>query len=243
MNRDEQVAETYLRRFFSDVEFEPRGPSTAPDFLCDSRVAVEVRRISDLTTLAGKEVESQTAHMKLIPIIIDILNRISSDDTLCARSNYSVWVRIVADRQASKQSLLARLRKQLPKCLIEDHEGDGFEIEVTAGVTFAFRPASYGAQTFNLMGLTDINTGGFVAGSYVRSINRAVAGKSSKQIKYRRLYAEHWLLLVDRIMDLHIDSREDDSELDIVRHELTRPELWDRIIVINSRDLSTLLDY
>ncbi|WKZ78770.1 MAG: hypothetical protein QY319_05025 [Candidatus Kapaibacterium sp.] len=243
MNPDELVADKYLRQIFGDVKYEPRGPSTAPDFLCDNRVAVEVRRIADLTSVAGKEVESHTLHMRLIRVTKGILLALCEDHTLRANSNYCVWVRMYEDRQVNKKAWLARLRQHLPYCIAGDIEGDGFEIEVCSGVTFAFGPVSYGEQTYFFKGIEDFNSGGVVAGSYVRSISRAITEKATKQIHYRKLYSEHWLLLVDRLMDLHIGSREDFSDLEIVRRGLTRPDLWDRVVVINPKDMSTLLEY
>ena len=43
-----------LRQGFSRVEYEPLGPSHAPDFLVDGRIAVEVRRLDqNVETVEG----------------------------------------------------------------------------------------------------------------------------------------------------------------------------------------------
>lgn len=45
MDASEKLVESYLKGIFTDVRYEPDG-NVPPDFLADSRVAVEVRRLN-----------------------------------------------------------------------------------------------------------------------------------------------------------------------------------------------------
>lgn len=185
----------------------------------------------------------QTPHNKLITIARDILDRLSEELELPAGRRYYVVVRTDSNLRINKKKWLKALRDQVNMMVSSEHEWEYFEIQVQHGATFRFRALSCGDRTFSLMMLSDSYVGGAVTGSYVRSINRAVGTKTSQLATYRSLFPQCWLLLVDHIQLLHSASSEDEVDIDMVRQELTRPQDWDRVLVVNPRDLTTLLDF
>jgi hypothetical protein len=243
MNDDEQTAKNHLKRMFKNVRYEPRGVSIAPDFVCDEVVAVEVRRIAPMSRANGRDTEMHTPHNRIMRITRDILQRLSTEIEVPTGLRYYVVVQSEGDIRIDKQAWLRCLREQVSVNVSTPVPPEHFEVSPMDGVVFRFRTASYGDQTFFGMMLNDSNVNGSVAGAYVKSISHAVDTKTQRLSSYRDLYPEHWLLLVDRLGSLHIDVHADSSDLDIVRAELVRPPVWNKILVVNPKDLSTLLSY
>ena len=51
MDSSEALAHNYFAHLgFSRIDYEPEGSSRPPDFLLDSRIAVEVRRLNQIET-------------------------------------------------------------------------------------------------------------------------------------------------------------------------------------------------
>ncbi|MEK0338505.1 MAG: hypothetical protein QQN41_13835, partial [Nitrosopumilus sp.] len=67
MNRDEKIANNYLKQQdFSQIVYEPDG-NISPDFLLDNSIAVEVRRLNQHQLVNGVYKPIEELDYKLIP--------------------------------------------------------------------------------------------------------------------------------------------------------------------------------
>ena len=73
MNRDESIAETFLKSLgLGTVTYEPDG-NISPDFLLDSRIAIEVRRLNENVNVGGQVRGLESEHISVGKVIRAVL--------------------------------------------------------------------------------------------------------------------------------------------------------------------------
>ena len=79
MNSDEQVAFTYLCKIETgDVEYEPNGGDTFPDFSLGTRIGVEVSRLDQIRSLDGISPDLETTARAFLEDFRQILRSFDS---------------------------------------------------------------------------------------------------------------------------------------------------------------------
>jgi len=190
----EALAEEYLRKYFGVVKYEPDG-NIPPDFLCDGRVAVEVRRLNqnydDGDGLRGLEETS-------IPLDKKIRNLLISLGPPTADKCWFVFYRFQRPIQRWKYLKLG-LEKHLREFMQEPHSqmvrksfGGGFEVEI-------FPSSIKWSSFFVPAGSSDSEAGGFVLQEIERNLDYCIAEKSRKIKKAKADYPEWWLVLIDLV--------------------------------------------
>lgn len=227
MDEAEKLSEDFLRIVgFKKIIYEPDG-NIPPDFLCDDRVAIEVRRLNRHFLSNGGHVE---------PL---------------EKKEYDIWNTVKATLERLGPPTMGKSwyvsysfsrpipdYKKLPKLLIKilqefRKSPTECEIEVTEGFTLRLTPAktSYDLEFFHA-GAMDEDGSGFLLDMMEKNIQLCIDEKSGKVKRVREKYSEWWLVLVDRI-GLGLNDFEQELFKDSVRIDKRD---WDQIVLIDPRD-------
>src|ERR1035437_7854489 len=191
MDTTETLAAAYLKSCgFTKIQYEPDG-NVPPDFLCDGRVAVEVRRLNQNhdggTGTKGLE---ETA----IPLWMRVRELLQQLGAPTYGQSWFCFYRF--SRPIPKwKTLRSQIEQELkPFMAISDPQsfdkalGSGFELKVF--------PASEIYPTFFVpAGHSDGESGGFLIGEIETNLKLCIAEKTAKIAKVRTKYPEWWLVL------------------------------------------------
>lgn len=199
MKKEEIVAEEYLKTKFSKIIFEPIKGQT-PDFLCDDKIAVEVR-------LLNQNYETSDGYEGLLGTEITIqrtLEKIYSEYVVSNPSqNWYVhheFFRPVPTKKETVEFTRAHLEKfknSLHK--EEDHSFNKGNLKIT----FSPKTTSLETEMFTQGGWIDHDSGGFIQSELLRNLNIAIKEKAQKVQKNYHQFNSWWLILIDEINDAH----------------------------------------
>lgn len=227
MDESEKLADAYLRyRGFTEIQFEPDG-NVPPDFLCDQRVAVEVRRLNqnhdDGSGLKGLE---ETA----IPLSKSIRKLILSLGPPSHGHSWFVFYRF--SRPIPPRAMLHVWIKRELKSFMSASDPQPFEKGFRDSFELGVFPASRVWPTFFVpAGYTDSEAGGFLSGELERNLKLCITEKTQKTSKYRANYPEWWLALTD-----HVAYGLDDLDQEQFRAEVSLIHRFDKIVLLDPRD-------
>lgn len=223
MNRDEAIAEIYLRGLdMGDVVHEPDGRVT-PDFVVNGRVAVEVRRLNQQALVDGVHEGLEIAEAGILAYFDRLLPTLGGP--IDGRSWFVFYsFRRPLDWKALKRDIKSALTAFVP-------EPEKQVVKLRRNFELDLQPASHPHSTrFLLGGYSDHQAGGFVSSEIIRNANLCIAEKSEKTRQNRPRYPEWWLLLVDRIgPKLNAFERND-----LPNH--VKAEGWDRVVLLDPDD-------
>lgn len=194
MNREEKIAETYLKsKGFQDIQFEPDG-NIPPDFFIDGEIAVEVRRLNQHYEHNGKADALESVNFKLIPMLNKLLKSYEGEGHIS-----SSFVCITYWRPVGKIKERIKKIKEILDNHLNDLSGtktykvcDSVEIEVL--------PSSKRFESPYVLGsMSDMNNGGFVVAEVHKNLQLIYEEKSRKIAPYKHKYKNWWLVLIDQI--------------------------------------------
>jgi hypothetical protein len=229
MDAAEMLSKAFLRsQGFNTVEYEPDG-NIPPDFLCDGRVAVEVRRLNHHFEADGENPESlDKKGIAIWNTVKGILGEIGPPT-----SGQSWWVCYTVRRPIKGYKDIPALLK---KALLEfrDNPRDGEQkIAVVEGFSVKLIPTELAHNlAFVFASASDRDSSGWLLEMMQTNLQLCIDEKTKKIDKVRANYQTWWLVLVDMIgwglsefdQELFKDS------VSIDKHD------WTKIILIDPRD-------
>ncbi|WP_149088393.1 hypothetical protein [Pseudomonas prosekii] len=229
MDEAEMLAGAFLHsQGFKTVEYEPDG-NIPPDFLCDSRVAVEVRRLNHHYESDG---ESPEALDKKGVAIWNTVKRILID-LGPPTSGRSWWVSYTVRRPLKD---FKNIPKLLKKALLEfrDDRRDGEQkIAVVEGFSVRIIPAEMIHDLeFVFASASDRDSTGWLLDMMQTNLQLCIDEKSKKIDKIRTSYQTWWLVLVDMI-GWGLSDFDQELFKDSV---LINKGGWHKVILIDPRD-------
>lgn len=233
MNSDETVAYNYLTAWQHHVQFEPDG-NVPPDFVLDSHIAVEVRRLNQQhrngVVTRGLE-EEGIPFMKTIREVFLTYPRAQNDES------YSVTVafkRGIDNKRNIHKGVGAAIRS-----FEKNDERLSFEYEISANLTLRFLETVRGIPEpykYYVDDEEDQDVGGWLFSFYPEDIRHCIVDKERKTEPYRERYSVWWLILVDHI---RMATREDYNKISA---HLNGPGTFDKLVIIDYLGKHKLLE-
>lgn len=236
MNQDEKLAKNLLEGMgFQSVIYEPDG-NIPPDFLVDSRIAVEVRRLNQNSVnkngiMKGLEEDS-------IPLTQKIQNLLQSYGPPVDAKSWFICInfeRPLPTWKALKpeiENLVKSLKVSQPSQPIYYFKLiKNFEIDILP------TPTSH-THMFMIGASADGDSGGWVLGELGKNLKLIVPEKYKKIEKYKSKYKEWWLVLPNYI---HYEMENEDIE-QFNTHVKFQHD-WDKVVMFNPLDVSNWMDF
>jgi hypothetical protein len=207
-----------MSRGMSDVVYEPNG-NVPPDFVWQG-IAIEARRLNQHDE-AGRGLEEST-----VPLVMKIRRLLKS---LGPPEDSSWFVTYRYDRPLESWTAL---RPKIEAALRSFVGGNSAPQSIEVTENFALRLGRAGTlfeSRFVLGGFTDHNAGGWVVAEMIKNLRIVIPEKTAKVTRFRPKYKTWWLALVDHIGYAGLDS----ADVQALRDHVTRPEEWDKILLLN----------
>jgi len=229
MDEAEMLSGHLLRSLgFKTVQYEPDG-NVPPDFLCDDRVAVEVRRLNHHHTPEGEVPEAlDKKGIALWNTVKQTLEGIGPPT-----SSQSWWVSYSVRRPIHDYKKIPKLlKKALLDFRAEPRTGEQ-KISVTEGFKITLNPAdNIHDLEFVFACASDRDSTGWLFEMMQRNIQLCIDEKTRKIAKVRNGYPEWWLVLVDMI---GWSLSEFDREIFNDSVTIDKGD-WDKVILVDPRD-------
>lgn len=196
MNKDEELANKYLIiEGFKNIIFEPDG-NTPPDFLCDSEIAVEVRRLNKHINYNDSLKPIEELRSRLIPKFYKLLEEIESDF-----ETYSIIVSLRYERPLKADKHLIKLIKSALYENIPFPEKTKI-LDITKNLQIQLFNSNLKFTKPILLGaINDRNVGGSVVSMIRENLGIVINEKNIKVQPYLDNHKTWWLILVNRVWD------------------------------------------
>jgi len=223
MNRDEKIAEKYLRTLgYTDIAYEPDG-NIPPDFLLNGIAAIEVRKLNQHHVINGKAQPLEEVEYKLIPMLDKMLSDFEGNT-----HESSAFVCITYSRPVGKIRERIKEIKKVLACHLP-RINQKAEYQISENIHIELLPASERYDSAYVLGaMPDMDAGGFVVSEIYSNLKIVLEEKTRKISKYRHKYNEWWLVLIDYIG--HGLSERD------VTHLRELPVItngWDKVVLVS----------
>lgn len=228
MDASETHAAAYLKACgFTEIRYEPDG-NVPPDFLCDERVAVEVRRLNE-------HHDAGTGPKGLEELAIPLWQRmrklILSLGPPTQGQSWYVFYRF--SRPVPKWKLIRLLIERELVAFMKAADPQPFDKEICDGFWLKVFRARVKPTFFVPAGHIDEETGGWLMGKMEDNMKICIEDKEEKIKKVRAKYPEWWLVLTD-----HIGFGLDDFDREIFRDQVKLAHDFDRVVLLDPRDHS-----
>jgi hypothetical protein len=227
-DESELIAQQFLLHSgHCSVDYEPCGRDTAPDFLVDGQIAVEVRRLNQNFVsrdglVEGVEQQWRNIWNKLGTLAISFKTPIEGESWFLFINHFR---RPVADWNILKP----RIRYELTNFMNQPVRS-ACTIRLNRNFAISLHPAGRLFPTFFVLGAGhDFDAGGWVVAEMMENIHLCIREKAG--LIDRSKYNEWWLILIDRT-GLGFSKDDHDSLLELMSQEYA----FDRIMLINPRD-------
>lgn len=234
MKAEEVQAHQYLSHCgYGRIEFEPDG-SVPPDFLVDSRIAVEVRRLNQNKLAAG---ELKGLEEDSIPMWQGIRRLLPSLGP--STMGHSWAVGMTFERPVEEwRTLRPKIAKALEAFMQSNPVASSTTIQVATNFKLDLFPLEKDhGKFFVLGGSMDFDEGGFIIGEMVDNIRACMAEKAALVAPVRKNYPEWWLVLINKI-DTDLQHEEEQQ----IKSHIAMPSEWKRVIVVNGRNPTRAFD-
>ena len=222
MNRDEKIAEEFLRIVHSNVAFEPDG-NIPPDFSIDGNIGVEVRRLNQQHRNDGniEGIEKQS-----IPLLKTVSNELSTYNI--GNNGKSYWLTLRYTRNIDKNRIIKKNIKNSINAFENQNETIPFCYKLGKNVDLEFiSNASHSKQKYKIGIESDMDSGGWVVPMYVDDITHCIKEKEQRIKPHLSKYGSWWLILVDNILCLC------DSDITEVTQQLSKPACFSKIVILD----------
>jgi hypothetical protein len=229
MDDAEQTAKKYLEtQAFTDIVYEPDG-NIPPDFLCDKKIAIEVRRLN-LSEVRndGSFKGLEETQIPLYQKMCNLFKQLGPPE-----ANHSWFVFYTFERPIKRwKELESILRERLEK-FKHSTKLDRNIIQITDTFEIELFKASkvIDNQFFFQGGYSDEDTGCFLLSEMEKSINLVLDEKTRKVSSVKHKYPEWWLILID-----HIGFGLDDFDRLIFHDQVKIKHGWDKVILLDPRN-------
>jgi hypothetical protein len=223
MKFEEKIAKEYFKfKEYDKIKFEPIG-NTPPDFLINNSIAVEVRRLNKFHL--GKPLEK--IDYNIIPKIEKFISSFDNDEsfenTTIVTLNYSRP--ITFDKQI--KSKISNILKEYSA-----NKNLKSEYSISDNLELGFYEHNEKWETqFEVGGIIDFNKGGAVFKDICDSLKIIITEKERKIEKFKHLYNDWWLVLIDFI-GYGISS----NMIDRIKDEIDESNSFNKIIFISPID-------
>ena len=224
MNRDEKIANNYLKQQdFSQIVYEPDG-NIPPDFLLDNSIAVEVRRLNQHQLVNGVYKPIEELGYKLIPRIVKVLQELEIDNF-----DKSILVTVYFKRPLKVDS---KLIKQI-KSKFED-KIPLLENEIVININNNLQLKLYlskikFSKSISIGAIHDFDTGGVIVSEIYKSIKIVLKEKEEKIQSFHHKYRTWWLILVD-----YIGYQLESIDVKQLNNAPRLKTIFDKVILISS---------
>jgi len=227
MDTSEKAVLKYLKcNGYKNVVFEPDG-NVPPDFIVNS-AAIEVRRLNQ-NYFSGSQV------VGLEEISIPLWHRIESlvqnIEVIDFDESWHVTINFMRPIGKLKEVGLT-IKDQLLKFVQLPEKKSPYIIYCNNFDIELYRASIVYESYFICSGQDDLDAGGFTLSEMKNNIDYCIQEKSEKIRKYKHNYEYWWLALVD-----HISRGLNDHDIAMLREGIRLPPDWDKLIVINPRDI------
>ncbi len=227
----EKTAFQFLSPLFDKVIYEPI-PNQTPDFLCDDKIAVEVRLLNQHTDLGGRKIGLEIHENQLRTTIEKVISEPKFQTPKQGWFVHFRFIRPIPEKSETIRFVKKKMQDLLNGCL----EYPEFDF-ADGNLEISFVPRLQKAENiFELGGWTDCNTVGFLESELIRNIEICITEKANKIEKNYALYPEWWLIFFDRIGGALLKPYLSESPV-FKKYR----NLFSRIILINY-DNSNLID-
>lgn len=226
MNNDELIVFNYLLlNHGTNIKFEPNS-NKSPDFLLNSNIAIEVRRLNQNFFFKGKVKGLETLSFQLNGAFNEVL---SSFDNFYSGESYWVFLLYQRPLLISIKSAKNQMQTALSKFICDSNINFPYQIEINNNLILEINEAPPFEGRFFMPGVSDDNdAGGGVISTNIENIQYCIKEKSEK-IKCERYKYDFWhLYLVD-----HLDWGLDSQEINEVKNFIKDPQAFDRIVIVN----------
>jgi hypothetical protein len=236
MNRDEKLAQKWLEGMgFQSIVYEPDG-NVPPDFLVDSKIAVEVRRLNQNSV--NKNGIKKGLEEDSIPLTQKIQNLLQSYGPQVNAKSWFICIhfeRPLPTWKALKpeiENLVKSLKVSQPSQPIFHCELlKNFEIDILP------TPTSH-THMFMIGASADGDSGGWVLGELDKNLKLIVPEKYKKIEKYKSKYEQWWLVLPNYICyGMENEDKEQFNAHIKFQHD------WDKVVMFNPLDVSNWMDF
>lgn len=225
MNSTEKIANAFLESLnIGPVIYEPDG-NVPPDFLVDSRIAVEVRRLNQ------NYVDSSGTHQGIEQLAIPFKRNMKRFlPTISKNINGQSWfVTFDIKRPFPPRREVETLVGNALRKFVAKPSRENVVVNLTNNLRMDIFPSSYTFESaFVLGGIGDEDSGGFVLGEILENLRLCSLEKEIKIAKFRANYPEWWLVLPD-----YIGYGFDDIDIQDYRRALRFEHCWDKIILLD----------
>ena len=223
MKKEERIVRDYLVSCgYNNIAYEPDG-NVPPDFSVNSTIGVEVRRLNQNYFAAEKPKGLERDHIKLYSAISGILGKFDEATPVKSYGIALRFTRPIGNLKAIKNSTRFALRD-----FLRGNPPTPHEVQVARNVSVTVIQAGQKApQRFRIGIESDLDGGGWLIPMYIENIQHCIQEKSEKIHPYRVNYKKWWLLLVDALLGI---SQRDIPE---VIGSLQKPDVWDRIVIVD----------
>lgn len=232
MNNDEKIAYQFLKHYgFKEIKFEPDG-NIPPDFFCDAKIAVEVRRLNIHIKQNNKQNPIEELYYKLMPKLIQVFKEIKNDF-----QGNTVLVSIKYKRPLNVNSKLINLIKS------KLHESIPFNVKskfvsITQNLSFRlYNSTKNSSQSIKIGSIMDMDTGISIVSNIYENLKIALIEKEKKVKPFLNKYNLWWLILINHIWD-NLD------EMDIKQiHDCPDIKtIFNRIILLSPNDFKKIVE-
>jgi len=226
MNKDELIVLKYLQLTHgTNIIFEPNG-NKSPDFLLNSNIAIEVRRLNQHFFSKCKLEGLETLSYQLNGAINDVL---VSFDTMFSGKSYWIFLRYKRPISDSIKRTKKLIYSTLLKFIKFENIALPHELIVNKSIILEIHESlPIEGRIFRFGGEDDQNAGGFVISTYIENIQHCIHEKSEK-IKNEKHKFKLWhFYLVD-----HLNFGLDFQDIIEVKKIVTTLEEFDKLVLIN----------
>jgi len=230
---EEKIAYNFLINLgYKSIDFEPNGKSTAPDFVINNSIAIEVRRMNKHIDINNCRIPIEKTKYELIPRFKNLLNEINNP-----KLDFSIAITLIYKRPVNISKELLGLLKES----ISNSTNNGIfekEVFVNPHISYLLYKGNGRAEkTYYLTYIKDMDKGGNIQDVRFNAFKICLKDKTNKMKHLQNKYKEIWLILIDDIF-----SRVDyTTKQDFERYPYEK-SFFNKIILVSKRDASNWIE-
>ena len=223
MDYEEEIAYNYLKEeISSNVIYEPDG-NVPPDFVIDSKIAVEVRRLNQHHFISGKLKPNEELGYKLVPRIARLLKEFETEGF-----ERSILVSIYFKRPLKVDSNLISLVKSIIKSNVINLKQE-LNFKIHDNFHLKLYPSSKKLKKSIFIGtISDYDSGGFIVSEILKNLEIVIPEKEEKIKYYYENYSQWWLILID-----YIGYCLETMDIEQLNKSLNINTIFDKILLIS----------
>ena len=226
MNRDEKIVFDFLKKTDgSNVVFEPNG-NIPPDFIINSKIAIEVRRLNQHFFSKGKSEGLETLYFQLFGAFKEVLVPF---DPIFSGKSYWVFLEFQRPFRKSIKIVIKEMQTALSYFINSNYVSLPHAIQINESIELEIYDSSpIKRKIFRPGGSIDSDSGGFVVSTYLENIHHCIINKSEK-IKFEKDKYKFWhLFLVD-----HLNLGLDFQDINDVKKMVDTLGEFDKVVLLN----------